>query len=174
VSKQDSHFFNTFSIVIAILVAITILLFALARAVGASTQVEHLKDDPEFIAAVGENLKPLAQVAVAGQDNSALQIVASNAASGSALPAANLPSDGLGAYEKACKTCHASGLAGAPKSGDKGAWAPRIAQGKDTLYKHAIEGFAGKAGVMPAKGGFSNYPDDLVKLAVDHMVEINQ
>ena len=42
---------------------------------------------------------------------------------------------------------------GAPKLADKAAWAPRIAQGKDTLYKHAIGGYQGKAGVMPAKGG---------------------
>jgi cytochrome c5 len=172
VSKQDSHFFNTFSIVIAILVGITILLFALARAVGANTQAEQLQSDPEFVAATAENLKPLAQVAIAGQDNSALAIVATSAAS--ALPAAELPSDGLGVYEKVCKTCHSIGLAGAPKSGDKGAWAPRIAQGKDTLYKHSIEGFTGKAGVMPAKGGYTNYPDDLIKLAVDHMVEVSQ
>ncbi len=173
-SKQDSHFFNTFSIVIAILVAVTILLFAFARAVGRNTQVEHLQSDPEFVTAVAENLKPLAQVAVAGQDNSALAIVADNASAGSAAPAAELPTDGIGVYEKVCSSCHSAGLAGAPKSGDKAAWAPRIAQGTDTLYKHAIEGFQGKAGVMPAKGGFSNYPDDLIKLAVDHMVEINQ
>ena len=56
---------------------------------------------------------------------------------------------------------------GAPKVGDKGAWGPRIAQGKDTLYNHAIHGFNGKTGVMPAKGGRADWPDDLIKQAVD-------
>ncbi len=58
---------------------------------------------------------------------------------------------------------------GAPKLADKAAWAPRIAQGKDTLYKHAIGGYQGKAGVMPAKGG-SQASDEEVKAAVDYMV----
>ena len=58
--------------------------------------------------------------------------------------------------------------------GDKAAWGPRVAQGKDTLYKHAVEGFTGKTGVMPAKGGQTAWPDDLVKQAVDHMLELNQ
>ncbi len=172
-SKQDSHFFNTFSIVIAILVAISILLFALSRVVGANTQVKHLRSDPEFTRAVEENVRPFARVAVAGQDNAALAIVADNSA-GSAIPVAAIPTDGAGAYQSNCASCHGAGIAGAPKSGDKASWAPRIAQGKVTLYKHAIEGYTGKNGVMPAKGGRSDWPDDLIKLAVDYMVELNQ
>ena len=52
-------------------------------------------------------------------------------------------------YSANCAACHTSGAAGAPKLGDAGAWAPRIAQGYDTLLKHAIEGIR----AMPAKGG---------------------
>jgi len=72
-------------------------------------------------------------------------------------------------YDSACVACHGAGIAGAPKVGDKAAWAPRIAQGNDTLYTHAIKGFQGKAGVMPPKGG-SAASDDEVKAAVDYMV----
>lgn len=72
-------------------------------------------------------------------------------------------------YASTCKTCHEGGLMGAPKFGDKAAWKDRIAQGKDTLYKNAIEGFQGKAGVMPPKGG-STASDAEVKAAVDYMV----
>ena len=72
-------------------------------------------------------------------------------------------------FGSVCATCHTAGLMGAPKLGDKAAWAPRIAQGKDTLYKHAIGGYQGKAGVMPAKGG-SQASDEEVKAAVDYMV----
>lgn len=77
--------------------------------------------------------------------------------------------DGKAVYEGLCVTCHGAGVAGAPKFGDKGAWGARIAQGKDTLYQHALQGFQGKAGNMPAKGGNAALSDDEVKAAVDFM-----
>lgn len=77
---------------------------------------------------------------------------------------------GKSVFGKACSLCHAAGVAGAPKPGDKADWGPRIAQGKETLYKHAIEGFTGSKGVMPPKGGSSALSDDDVKAAVDYMV----
>ena len=52
-------------------------------------------------------------------------------------------------YQAACAACHDAGVAGAPKLGDKGAWAPRLALGLDGLLKSAI---AGK-NAMPPKGG---------------------
>ena len=73
-------------------------------------------------------------------------------------------------YGSVCSMCHAAGVAGAPKPGDKADWGPRIAQGKDTLYKHALEGFTGAKGMMPARGGGSALTDDELKAAVDHMV----
>ena len=73
-------------------------------------------------------------------------------------------------YEATCAACHASGVAGAPKLGDKAAWAPRIAQGMDTLHTHALKGFQGKAGMMPPKGGNMSAKDEDVKAAVDYMV----
>jgi cytochrome c5 len=72
-------------------------------------------------------------------------------------------------FTNTCATCHGAGVAGAPKFGDKAAWAPRIAQGKNVLYDHAIKGFQGKAGYMPPKGG-SAASDADVKAAVDYMV----
>ncbi|WP_284614951.1 c-type cytochrome [Aquabacterium humicola] len=80
---------------------------------------------------------------------------------------------GKSAFGKACALCHAAGVAGAPKPGDKAEWAPRIAQGNDTLYKHAIEGFTGAKGAMPPKGG-SALPDNDVKAAVDYMVGLSK
>lgn len=73
-------------------------------------------------------------------------------------------------YGSVCATCHAAGVAGAPKPGDKADWGPRIAQGSDVLYKHAIEGFTGQKGMMPARGGSTTLSDDEVKAAVDYMV----
>lgn len=72
-------------------------------------------------------------------------------------------------YDTACMACHAAGVAGAPKFGDKTAWADRIKQGNAVLYEHALKGFQGKAGMMPPKGG-SSAPDAEVKAAVDYMV----
>lgn len=78
---------------------------------------------------------------------------------------------GKGVFGKTCAMCHAAGVAGAPKPGDKADWGPRIAQGKDTLYKHAIEGYTGAKGMMPAKGGAANLSDAEVKAAVDYMAD---
>ena len=77
---------------------------------------------------------------------------------------------GQALYNKSCAVCHAAGVAGAPKPGDKADWAPRIAQGTEVLNKHAIEGFTGSKGQMPPRGG-STATDDEVKAAVQYMVE---
>jgi cytochrome c5 len=73
-------------------------------------------------------------------------------------------------YDTTCVACHAAGVAGAPKFGDKALWAPRIAQGIDKLYANSIKGFQGKTGVMPPKGGNMGLADADVKAAVDYMV----
>jgi len=75
------------------------------------------------------------------------------------------PRDGKAVYNSVCHTCHTAGLLGSPIFGDAGAWGPRIAKGKDTLYTHAINGF----NAMPAKGG-ADIPDEEVQNAVDYMV----
>lgn len=85
-------------------------------------------------------------------------------------PAVAQNTAGESVYKKVCAMCHAAGVAGAPKPGDKADWGPRIAQGKDTLYKHALEGFTGQKGMMPARGGAATLTDDEVKSAVDFMV----
>jgi cytochrome c5 len=71
-------------------------------------------------------------------------------------------------YKTACSTCHDAGVAGAPKLGDKAGWAPRVKQGKDALYKSALQGKPGTA--MVAKGGMANLPDADVKAVVDLMM----
>ena len=81
---------------------------------------------------------------------------------------------GKATYDKACFACHAMGIAGAPKLGDKEAWASRIAQGMDVLKRHSIEGFSGSTGYMPPKGGRTDLSDDEVNAAVVYMVEQSQ
>jgi len=78
--------------------------------------------------------------------------------------------DGSIIYGNLCAGCHKSGAGGAPKLDAAGLGA-RASQGKDTLYKHAIEGYTGSAGVMPAKGGNPALTDEQVKVTVDWMLD---
>jgi len=80
-------------------------------------------------------------------------------------PAASGPKDGPTVFNTVCGACHNTGAAGAPKLDDKAAWAPRVAQGKETLYKSAIGG----KNAMPPKGG-SSLSDDEIKGAVDYIL----
>ena len=71
-------------------------------------------------------------------------------------------------YKTACGVCHDAGVAGAPKLGDKAAWAPHLKQGKEALYKSALQGKPGTA--MLAKGGVASLSDADVKAVVDMMM----
>lgn len=170
-NKNDSQFVNVFSLVIGVLVAVALAELFLARSVAARTEGQHVYDDPAYINSVLERVQPVGQEAVAGQDNSALAIKAPAGAAATALP---VPKDGKALFETVCSVCHGAGIAGAPKAGDKAAWAPRIAEGKATLYQHALQGYNGKTGAMPAKGGRTDLPDDLIKQGVDYMVSMAQ
>lgn len=88
------------------------------------------------------------------------------------VPAPVVPPElvaGKKVFDKACGLCHGAGTGGAPRPADKANWAPRIAQGNETLYQHALEGFNGAAGYMPARGGTALSDAD-VKAGVDYMV----
>ena len=172
-SKQDTHFINVFSLVIALLAAIAIGIFAFARIVASQTQDKQVLAELDYSKNVAARLQSPSQEAIAGKDNSALAIKNDSGSAGTAAVVA-APKNGTEVFEQVCSTCHGAGIAGAPKAGDKAAWGPRIAEGKATLYDHALKGFQGKTGVMPAKGGRTDLADDLVKQAVDHMVQMAQ
>jgi cytochrome c5 len=170
-SKQDTHFFNVFSVVIGLLVAVTVGLFALARIVASHTQDLEVFSEPDYARNVAARIHPMSGEAIAGRDNSALTIQASAAAAAGSAAATAAPKNGAELFEQTCSACHGQGIAGAPKSGDKAAWAPRLAKGETVLYEHALKGFQGSAGVMPPKGG-TDASDELVKQAVDYMVKL--
>lgn len=163
-AEHDRKFFDTFMLVLGILIGIAILLYVLARTVASGTQEQHVITDPVNQAVVAERIAPVAKVAIAGQDNSALAPVQAAAAE----PAKELGGEEV--FNMACMACHGAGVAGAPKYGDKAAWAPRIAKGMDTLHKHSLEGFQGNAGFMPPKGGRADLADKSIMNAVDYMV----
>ena len=118
-------------------------------------------------AAKGAVPTAVAQVTATPKTAALVAAIAIPAAVPAGAPAA---AGGEGVYKTACVACHGSGVAGAPKTGDKAAWSSRIAQGKPMLYDHALRGYQGKAGVMPPKGGNSALADADVKSAVDYMV----
>jgi len=84
--------------------------------------------------------------------------------------AAYIAAAGKATYDASCATCHKTGLMGAPKLGDKAAWAPRIKQGFPVLVVHSIKGFQGKAGMMPPKGGNAKLTDQQIGDSVAYMV----
>jgi cytochrome c5 len=163
--SSDTQFFNSFSVVLGILILFAIVLFGVARVVGKDTQGENVLLDPLHVKQVQQNIAPFAHVAIAGQDNSALAALSAPKAG----PAADVPTTGEQAFTKVCSACHGAGINGAPKAGDRAAWGPRIAKGKEALYTHAISGF----NIMPPRGG-STWPDATIRMAVDYMVSLNK
>jgi cytochrome c5 len=163
-AEHDRTFFDTFMLVLGLLVAIAIGLIVLSRIIAANTSARHKLEDPVFLQEVTSRIAPVARVAVAGADNAALNPPVAAPAAG----AADLAGEDV--YNQACVACHGAGVAGAPKFGDVAAWAPRIAQGAETLNTHALQGFQGKGGFMPPKGGRTDLSDQSVINAVEYMV----
>jgi cytochrome c5 len=186
--EQDRTFFRNYSIVIGIIAVAMAIFFVIAQIVGGRDE-EHAS---MRVAQTKEITKPAGEVNVAGESPKEAEPApapapaaaepatatptpveagpAVESTADAAAPAANAD-PGKKAYEGLCFSCHGSGLPMVPQFKDKAAWAPRIAQGKDVLYTHALGGFTGTAGMpMPAKGGNPALTDDEVKAAVDYMV----
>lgn len=139
---------------LAFVVPIAIIVL-LSQYVTGGLRTDAAKNTEEMVAT---RLKPVVEVVLGEAPAPAAAAPVAKVAAG--------PVDGKAVYEKNCAACHAAGVMNAPKFGDKGAWGARIAQGKDTLYQHAIKGIRS----MPAKGGNAALADAEVKAAVDHMV----
>ena len=115
-------------------------------------------------AEIAERIKKVGVVCVEGQDcGTATSAITVAAAGGSGGAKAN--------YDKTCATCHAIGIANAPKFGDKEAWAPLLAKGMDVLYTNSIVGIPPG---MPAKGMCFTCSEDDIKAIVDYMAEAAQ
>jgi cytochrome c5 len=163
-ASHDRKFFDTFMLVLGILAAVTIGLMVLSGVISDRTAKKFQEEDRLQQAQTASRIAPVARVAVAGQDNAALAAPAA----APAAAASDLPGEQV--HEQVCAACHGAGVAGAPRTGDKPAWGARLAQGAATLNKHAIEGYQGKAGYMPPKGGRTDLTDQSVINAVEYMV----
>ena len=165
---QDQQFFDSFMLVIGILMGVAVGLFFLARAISIDTQGTYIAADPTVQAAIDERIKPVGTVLLLGDEELA---AAAAAAVTVPTPVATVLS-GPQVYNAACIVCHQPpGVGGAPPTGDVAAWAPRIAQGMDTLHQHALQGFTGTKGFMPPKGGRVDLSDAEIMSAVDYLIE---
>ena len=156
-----------YSLVIGVLAAITIAILVLAMKMSDMTQGVYTRESAEYQAAIAENIAPVGKVYLPGEEQAASGPVVEAAAQPEPVAAAMT---GPQVYNSACNACHGLGLAGAPKIGDPAQWTDRIAQGMDVLVRHAIEGYQGSAGFMPAKGARLDLSDEEVADAVDYMV----
>ncbi|MFN0150310.1 MAG: c-type cytochrome [bacterium] len=115
----------------------------------------------------GGSLKEPALKAPAAAAPAASTVAAPAAAAATgAVPAKTDTNKGKAVYEASCISCHAAGVAGAPKTGDKAAWAPRLKAGMDALYASSLKG----KGAMPPKGGNLQVSDADIKAAVDYLI----
>ena len=156
-------FFTMISLLILLTIALVILAFVNTSEVSGRIDAERQVERDRLAA---ERVQPVASINV----GDAPQPAAESAAAADAGQPATAVRSGNEVYQQACLMCHGAGIAGAPKVGDPAAWSDRIGAGVDTLYDHAINGFQGSAGVMPAKGGNAALSDDEVRAAVDYML----
>jgi len=167
VGNYDLDFLKKFSFVIAFLMLVTLGLILFARYLHGTLPRDA---DPAATARVEARISPMGEVyagatgaaAQAAAAAAALEAAAANVAYGGTL-------DGATIYNNLCGGCHTNGVSGAPRllAAD---WAARIPQGLDTLHRHAIEGYQGEFGLMPAKGGNPALTDEQVIATVDWML----
>jgi cytochrome c5 len=166
--SRDQKFFDMYSLVIGVLAAGALAIFVLAMKISDLTQGVYTRDTDEYQAAIAERIRPLGDVYLPGEEH---------AAAGPTVEAAEEPApvetalSGPQVYNTACLACHGAGIGGAPILGDADAWSARVAQGIDVLNDHAINGYTGSVGYMPAKGGRVDLSDEEVAAAVQYMVD---
>lgn len=166
-SDSDQKNIDLILLTVGVLIGVAVGLFVIARDMGNASMARMQLEDPVFQAAVNERIEPFGQVTLDGETIAAdPELTRVNEAE--AAPASLT---GPQVYNAACLACHGGGIGGAPVTGDKAAWAARIAQGADTLNQHALEGFTGAAGFMPPKGGRTDLSDDEIIAAVQYLVE---
>ena len=169
--SRDQKFFDLYSLVIGILAAAALAILVLAMKISDLTQGVYTRDAGEYQAAVTERIRPFGQVYLPGEEHEAAGPIVETAVEPAPVAAAL---SGPQVYNAACLACHGAGIGGAPVLGDADAWSSRVSQGIDVLKEHAINGYTGSLGYMPAKGGRVDLSDEEVAAAVDYMVAESQ
>lgn len=179
----DRQFIQTFGLILGILAALSIVLFFVAGGLSAA-QGDPADGNKYAQQALVERIQSRGQVAVReGSGGVSALPAAETPAKIPATPgadptsaAADTEGDAVGeaTFQSACFACHGTGAAGAPRVGDAEQWAARIAQGRDVLIEHALKGYTGETGFMPAKGGQTQLSDEAVIAALDYMISQSQ
>lgn len=170
-TPSDRTFMKHFAIMIAMLAGTAVVLMIIGTFVWASLPPEH-----STIATQEANARiaPVAGVYAGDTGRAAMEAAKAEADKAAASQVAfGGSTDGKTIFDGLCTNCHTNPATGAPDIHDKAAWAPRVAQGIDTLVKHAIDGYQGKNGngpLMPPKGGMPSLTDAQVKATVEWMV----
>lgn len=169
ISKSDQNFLRQFSMVIFFLVLVALVLIVLAWHIYSNAPRDHVSGAEQV---TRERIEPVAGVYAGNTGRAAMQAAQEAAAKAAAAQVAyGGTTDGKTIYGKLCHSCHTAGVAGAPKLGNKADWAPRIAQGINTLIQHAENGYTGPDGYhMPARGGNPSLSDKQVAATVKWMV----
>ena len=165
--ERDRKSLDAYSIFGIALAVVALLIVVLAIAMPDLTLRMFAADAKEFQASADERIKPMSQYYLPGEEHGAAEPVVASAVP--VAPVATLLT-GPQVYNEACIACHGTGIGGAPKFGDVGAWAPRIAQGIGVLRERAIAGFQGSTGYMPPKGARVDLSDKEIDDAVDYIV----
>jgi cytochrome c5 len=171
VNSTDKVFLRHFSMVIGFLFLVMLGLIGLAMHIYGN---HPAATSPSADQSVQARIAPVAGVYAGDTGRAALlaaQEAAKKAAEGQVAYGGTL--DGKTIFDQLCTTCHTNSATGAPNIHEKAAWGPRVAQGLDTLVKHAIDGYSGadgKGALMPAKGGNPSLTDAQVKATVVWML----
>lgn len=166
--NYDLDFLKKFSLVLLFLMVLTVGLIWLAAVLHRSVPAEPSQT---AIQARLDRISPVGDV-YAGATGAAAAAAAAAAAEAAAASqvAYGGTLDGGVIYDSLCAGCHTAGVAGAPRLAQAD-WTSRLPQGRDTLYTHAIDGFTGNTGFMPARGGNPALTDEQVIASVDYMLE---
>lgn len=164
---NDKKILDTSTLVLAVIGAAGLGYLAYVMNFSSGPQGDYSGEIEDYQASVEDHIRPFGDVYLPGEEHHAEEPTVETAIEPE--PVATVLS-GPQVYNEACIACHGNGVGGAPIVGDNAEWVPRIAQGTATLYDHAINGFTGSAGFMPAKGARIDLSDGEIEDAVDYMV----
>lgn len=176
-SENNRTFYNTLLWLMVFLILMSIAIFWFSTKIEADILDENVRLDYTHQQPVEDRIRPIGDVQSESDANAALAAEEPDT-SGTEVAAVEATEtasrSGQEVYDQACVTCHRDGITGAPMLGDTANWEPRLTQGDDVLYDHAIQGYQGTTGYMPPKGGRVDFSDEEVRLAVDYMVAQSQ
>ncbi len=166
--SRDQKFFDMYSLVIGALIIFALAILVLSMKMSDLTQGIYTRDVAEYQSDLAGRIRPLGQVYRAGEEHASSAPTVETTAEPEPVATAM---SGPQVYNAACLACHGAGIGGAPVLGDAVEWAGRIAQGRDLLIEHALQGFSSATGYMPPKGGRLDLSDSEVEAAVDYIID---